>query len=131
MHTILIVDDEKIIREGLQRILSAKGFRALSAQSGREALDIIRRDKVSVVLCDLKMPGMGAIGVLDKVSQSYPEMPVIVFTGHGTNKDSMECMSKGAYEFMTKPFRIDYLLSVIKCAIDKLPPPPKMPEISF
>lgn len=131
MHTILIVDDEKIIREGLQRILSARGYRALTAQSGREALDIVRREKVAVVLCDLKMPGMGAVGVLEKAGQAYPGLPIVVFTGHGTNQDSMECMSKGAYEFMTKPFRVDYLLSVIKCAIEKAPPPPKMPEISF
>ncbi|MFZ2447893.1 MAG: response regulator [Syntrophobacteraceae bacterium] len=131
MLTVLIVDDEKMIREGLRRILTSRGYRVLTAESGREALDIIRAEEIHVVLCDLKMPVMGAIGVLDVVGTAYPGLPVIVFTGHGTSQDASECVSRGAYEFITKPFRPDYLLSVIKCAVEKLPPPPRLSEIPF
>ncbi len=81
------------------------------------------------MLSDLKMPVMGAIGC--SRGRRLTGLPVIVFTGHGTNRDASECLSRGAYEFITKPFRPDYLLTVIKCAIEKLPPPPKLSEVAF
>ena len=72
MYTVLVVDDEKVIREGCCRILSAKGHRVLSAASGRTALDLLASEPVNAILCGLKMPGMDALEVLEEVRGSSP-----------------------------------------------------------
>lgn len=123
MQTVIVVDDEKVIREGLKRLLSSEGYRVLTADNGRDALDIIRCEGIDVVLCDLKMPVMDAVEVLEAVKVSHPDLPVIVITGQGTIENAVECMKKGAYDFVTKPFRTDYVLSVVRCAVERLPPP--------
>jgi two-component system, OmpR family, phosphate regulon sensor histidine kinase PhoR len=131
MQTVIIVDDEKVIRVGLKRLLSAEGYRVLTAENGREALALVRSENVDVVLCDLKMPVMGAVEVLEEVGATHPGLPVIVLTGQGTVENAVECMKKGAYDFVTKPFRTDYVLSVIKSAVERLPPPPKFQKLPF
>jgi DNA-binding NtrC family response regulator len=131
MQTVIVVDDEKVIREGLKRLLSSEGYRVLTAENGRDALELICCEDIDVVLCDLKMPVMDAVEVLKAVRTTYPDLPVIVITGQGTIENAAECMKKGAYDFVTKPFRTDYVLSVVKCAIDRLPPPPKPPQLPF
>jgi len=131
MQTVIVVDDEKVIREGLKRLLSAQGYRVLTAENGREALDVIRSEGADAVLCDLKMPVMGAVEVLEEVGAVCPGLPVIILTGQGTPENAVECMKKGAYDFVTKPFRTDYVLSVIKCALEGLPPPPKFQQSPF
>jgi DNA-binding NtrC family response regulator len=123
MKTVLVVEDEKAIREGLRRLLSREGYQVLTAENGLEALDIVSSNTIDVILCDLKMPVMGAIEVLEKVGESRPELPVIIVTGQGTPENTTECMIKGAYHLITKPFRTSEVLSIIKCAIEKLPPP--------
>jgi DNA-binding NtrC family response regulator len=125
MKTVLVVEDEKALREGLRRILSREGYLVLTAGNGLEALDIIASNNIDVVLCDLKMPLMGAIEVLEKVGSLCPELPVIIVTGQGTPENTLECRMKGAYDLITKPFRISDVFSIVKCAIEKLPPPPK------
>jgi DNA-binding NtrC family response regulator len=131
METVIVVDDEKVIREGLKRLLSSEGYRVLTAENGRDALNLIRCEAVDVVLCDLKMPVMDAVEVLGAVKTSYPDLPVIVITGQGTIENAVECMKQGAYDFVTKPFRTDFVLSVVKCAIEKLPPPPNPQKLRF
>ena len=131
MQTVIVVDDEKAIREGLKRLLSAQGYRVLTAENGREALDVLRSEGADVVLCDLKMPVMGAVEMLEEVGAACPGLPVIILTGQGTLENILECMKKGAYGFVTKPFRTDHVLSVIKCAIEGLPPPSKLQQFPF
>ena len=131
MHTVMVVDDEKVIREGLRRLLSLEGYRVLTAENGREALDLVRAGCVEVVLCDLKMPVMGAVEVLEEVRRTHADLPVIIVTGQGSMDNAIECMKMGAYDFVTKPFRTDFLLSVIKCAIERLPPPPRPQKLTF
>ncbi len=122
METVLLVDDEKVIREGCRRAFSAEGFRVVTAVNGREALEVLARESVDAILCDLKMPVMGAMGVLEQVTRRYPNVPLIIITGQGTIANAVECMRQGAYDFIAKPFRIDDLIMVVKRAIDKLPP---------
>lgn len=117
--TILIVDDEKVLRDGCSRILLHEGFQVLTAANGREALEILASQAVNVILCDLKMPVMGAVEVLEKVNESYPDIPVVIITGHGTLESALECMKKGAFDFVTKPFRVDQLVRVTQRALDK------------
>jgi two-component system, OmpR family, phosphate regulon sensor histidine kinase PhoR len=119
METVLVVDDEKVIRDGCQRFLSKEGYHVLTATNGQEALDVLRQEAVNVILCDLKMPIMGALEVLDEVTVHYPNVPLIIITGHGTVANAVECMKKGAYDFITKPFRPDHLTLVVQRALEK------------
>jgi DNA-binding NtrC family response regulator len=129
-HTVLLVDDEKVIREGCRRAFAASGFRVVTATNGREALDAMTRERIDAILCDLKMPVMGAMGVLEQVTERYPEVPLIIITGQGTVANALECMRNGAYDFVTKPFRVDDLIVVVQRAIDKLPPLQRYPSSS-
>ena len=117
--TVLVVDDEKVIRDGCTLLLQPEGYRVFTAANGREALDLMRGQPVNVVLCDLKMPIMGALEVLAEARDSYPEVPIIIITGHGTVADAVECMKQGAYDFVTKPFRVDHLTLAVNRALEK------------
>jgi DNA-binding NtrC family response regulator len=131
MHTVLLVDDEPVIREGCRRAFSAAGYRALTAANGQEALDLLASEPIQAILCDLKMPVMGAVKVLEEVVASYPHVPVIIITGHGTVASAVECIKNGAYDFITKPFRIDHLILVVQRAIDNLPPLQRFEKLPF
>lgn len=117
--TVLVVDDEKVVRDGCNRILTPEGFQVLTAENGQDALEVLDRQPANVILCDLKMPVMGALGVLEAVGQRYPDIPVIIITGHGTVESAVDCMKKGAYDFITKPFRADHVVLVVKRALEK------------
>lgn len=117
--TVLVVDDEKVIRDGCTLLLQPEGYLVATAASGREALDLMRIQPVDVVLCDLKMPGMGALEVLEEAGKLHPDVPIIIITGHGTVADAVECMKKGAYDFVTKPFRADHLTLTVRRALEK------------
>jgi len=119
MHTVLVVDDEKVIREGCSRLLSIEGYRVVTAANGREALDLLSNEPTDLVLCDLVMPVMGAFEVLEEVKGNYPDLPLIVITGHGTVANAVEAMKKGAYDFITKPFRADHLVLIVARALEK------------
>jgi signal transduction histidine kinase len=118
-YTVLVVDDEKVLRDGCTLILKPEGYRVLTADNGKQALAVLAAAPVNVILCDLKMPVMGALEVLEQTSVRYPDIPVIIMTGLGTVTDAVECMKKGAYDFVTKPFSIDHLCMVIKRALEK------------
>jgi signal transduction histidine kinase len=117
MASILVVDDELVIRDGCSRLLVSEGHAVLCAANGLEALDLLAREAVDIILCDLKMPVMGAIELLDEARAHYPDVPLIVITGHGTVTNAVECMRKGAYDFITKPFRADHLLLLVERAL--------------
>jgi len=118
-HTILVADDEEAIRHGISRVLKSEGHRAITAANGQEALALMASENVDVVLCDLKMPIMGAFEVLAEAGSRYPEVPVIVITAFGTVNHAVECMKKGAYDFITKPYMIDHLILVVNRALEK------------
>ncbi len=115
---VLVVDDEKVVREGCRRVLN-RNYEILTAENGNRALDVLAKESIDVMLLDLKMPVMGGEEVLEKTRESYPDIPVIVITGHGTVDTAVECMKKGAYDFITKPFQIDQFLITIARAAEK------------
>ena len=117
--SILVVDDEKAIREGCQRVLTGKGYEVLTAENGRIGLDILSNSPIDIVLLDLKMPVMGGEELLEMVRKTYPDIPVIIITGHGTVDTAVICMKNGAYDFITKPFQIDQFLLTITRAAEK------------
>ena len=119
MHTILIVDDEKVIRDGCSRLLSREGYGVLTAVNGQDALETLAKESVDLILCDLVMPVMGAFEVLEEAKVKYPDLPFIIITGHGTVSNAVEAMKMGAYDFITKPFRADHMALVLKRALEK------------
>ncbi len=116
---ILVADDEKPIRDGCERVLGGKGFEVRTAENGQIALDILSKEEVSIILLDLKMPIMSGEEVLEKAGEKYPHIPIIIITGHGTVDTAVECMKKGAYDFITKPFQIEEFLATINRAAEK------------
>jgi len=117
---IMIVDDEEDIREGSERILKRMGFQVLKASRGDEALNILANEKVSIVLLDLKMPGMDGMQVLPRIRKLDESILVIVITGYATIETAIEAMKKGAYDFIPKPFEPDQMRIVVNRASEKI-----------
>lgn len=130
MAIVLVIDDEKVIREGCRRLLSAEGHTVLMAENGEEGLRILATEKLDLILCDLRMPVMGAAEVLERVASEYKHIPIVIITGQGTIRNAVECMKKGAYDFITKPFRTEQLTTVVRHALEKLPPPSRFKSLS-
>lgn len=117
--TVLVADDEDRIRDGCQRILTGHGFQVIQAENGRVALDMLAANDVDLVLLDLKMPVMDGEEVLEIAHRQYPDVPVIIITGHGTIDTAVDCMKKGAYDFITKPFHMRQFMITINRAAEK------------
>ena len=117
MATLLIVDDEKNIRSGLELAFEDEGYKVLAASNGKEAWDLVNRNSVDLVITDLRMPEMDGYELLKRISGAYPTLPVIVLTGHGTIETAVETMRDGAIDFFTKPVDIDKLLLVVRKSI--------------
>jgi len=117
---IMIIDDEEDIREGSERILKRMGFQVLKASRGDEALNILANEKVSIVLLDLKMPGMDGMQVLPRIRKLDESIIVIVITGYATIETAIEAMKKGAYDFIPKPFEPDQMRIVVNRASEKI-----------
>ncbi|MFC1883691.1 response regulator [Thermodesulfobacteriota bacterium] len=116
---ILVVDDEKVVRDGCIRVLTGKGYEVLTSENGKQCMDTLEKESVDIILLDLKMPGMSGEEVLRKTREQYPDIPVIIITGHGTVDTAVECMKIGAYDFITKPFQVDQFVLTVKRAADK------------
>ncbi|MBU2550665.1 MAG: response regulator [Proteobacteria bacterium] len=117
---VLIVDDERDIRDGSERILGRVGYAVVKAGQGREALAHMASEPADVVLLDLKMPGLDGMEVLDLIKGQYPETLVIIVTGFATIETAIEAMRRGAYDFITKPFRPDQLRLVVGRAVEHI-----------
>ena len=117
---ILVVDDEKIIREGSERILTKEGWKVQTAENGEVGLGLIQRGNFQILLLDLMMPGIRGMEVLKRVRDDYPKLIVIVITGYATIENAVEAMKNGAYDFVSKPFTPDQLRIVVRRAEDKL-----------
>lgn len=117
MNKILIVDDELNMRLVLSALLKKEGYSVTSAADGLEALQILKNNKMDVVITDLKMPNLDGMGLLNCITEQYPEVPVIMITAHGTVATAVEALKKGALDYITKPFEQDELKSVISKAI--------------
>lgn len=117
MNKVLIVDDELNMRLVLAAMLKKEGYNVTSAADGREALQILKANKMDVVITDLKMPNLDGMGLLNCVTEQYPEVPVIMLTAHGTVATAVEALKKGALDYITKPFEIDDLKNIISKAI--------------
>jgi len=117
---ILVVDDERGIREGCRRILMAEEFSVDVAGNGKEGWDLVRAKKsYDLLLVDLMMPVMGGLELMDHVSQFDPDVIMIVITGFATIETAVEAMKHGAYDYVPKPFTPDQLLAVVNRGLEK------------
>jgi DNA-binding NtrC family response regulator len=119
MANILVIDDEKSIRSTLKDILEHEGFSVELASNGQEGIDLFSNSQFDAVLCDIKMPGMDGIEVLEKIQTITNEVPVIMISGHGTIDTAVEAIKKGAFDFIEKPPDLNRLLITIRHAMDK------------
>lgn len=119
MAKILIIDDEKSIRNSMKDILVFEGHDVVVAENGMEGLVAVKSEKPEVVFCDIKMPKMEGIEVLERVKEFSHETPVIMISGHGTIDTAIEAIKKGAYDFIEKPLDLNRILITIKNATDK------------
>ena len=110
---ILVIDDERGIREGCRRILESENYEVLAAEDGTQGLELARTDQVDVALIDLKMPGIDGLEVLREIRKIDAEIIPIIVSGHGTIESAVEAMKAGAFDFITKPFTPEELLKVI------------------
>ncbi len=115
--TVLIVDDEKAIRNVLKDILSVEGYKVEEASDGEEGLKKITN--VDVVLCDIKMPKVDGIEFLEKALEINPELPIIMISGHGNIDTAVEAVKKGAFDYISKPPDLNRLLITIRNATDR------------
>jgi DNA-binding NtrC family response regulator len=114
---VLVIDDEEDIRESLAEILSLEGYEVTTAESGATAIERAKLARFSLVITDLKMPGMDGIEVLVRLKQLHPGLPVIVATGYASDETASRCRREGAYDYIRKPFDLDDLLRLITQAL--------------
>ncbi len=119
MSKILVIDDERSIRNTLKDILEYEKYIVDLAEDGIKALDKIKSGAFDVILCDIKMPGMDGIEVLEKLQEITPDTPVVMISGHGNIDTAVESIKKGAFDFIEKPLDLNRLLITIRNAMDK------------
>ena len=118
MAKILVIDDERSIRSTLREILEYEGYEMDEAPDGPTALELASAEKYDVILCDIKMPQMDGIEVLDKLLVMN-DTPVVMISGHGNIETAVDALKKGAYDYISKPLDLNRLLVSIRNAIEK------------
>jgi len=118
MAKILVIDDERVIRSTLREILEYEGYQVEEATDGPTGLELLGKDSFDVVLCDIKMPQMDGIEVLEHALR-ISDIPVVMISGHGTIDTAVEAIKKGAYDYIAKPLDLNRLLITLRNALDK------------
>jgi response regulator RpfG family c-di-GMP phosphodiesterase len=116
---VLVVDDEKVIREILADFLSMEGFQVRTAEDGAAALVELSRHSYDLVLSDLKMPKMGGLELLAAVRRHTPKVITVIMTGFGTVETAIEAMKEGAYDYILKPFKVEEVVHTIRRGLEK------------
>ena len=116
MAKILIVDDEARILMLLQSLLKANGYEAATAKDGLEALALIKKDTFDLVITDLRMAPMDGMALFHEIKTIYPSMPVILLTAYASVETAIDAMKSGAFDYLTKPFKVDEMLATVRRA---------------
>jgi DNA-binding NtrC family response regulator len=118
--SLLIVDDEQIALRNLEHVMLREGYAVQATQSGPNALKLIEEKRFDVVLTDLKMEKVDGMQLLKKCRSLYPDTEVILITGYATVQSAIQAIKKGAYDYITKPFKLDEVRRVVKEAVEKV-----------
>ena len=116
---VLVIDDERAIRYSLKEILEMEGYQVETAENGEEGLQKAQKEKYDAIFCDIKMPVMDGTEMLSKVVEEGIETPVIMVSGHADITTAVDCIKKGAFDFIEKPLDLNRILITIKNATDK------------
>ena len=119
MSKILVIDDERSIRNTLKDILEYEKYEVDLAEDGIKALEKVKTAEYDIILCDIKMPGMDGIEVLEKLGELTPDTPVVMISGHGNIDTAVDSIKKGAFDYIEKPLDLNRLLITIRNAMDK------------
>ena len=119
MPRVLVVDDEKVIREILADFLSLEGFWVRTAEDGAAAVAELDAHPYDLVISDLKMPNMGGIELLEHINRTMPNVVTVIMTGFGTVETAIDAMKRGAYDYVLKPFRIEEVVHIIQRGLEK------------
>jgi len=117
---ILIIDDERSIRNSLKEILADEGYDVDVAENGLAGCEMVDKEKYSVIFCDIKMPEMDGIEVLAKLTSMGVDAAIVMISGHGDIQTAVECIKKGAFDFIQKPLDLNRILITIKNATEKV-----------
>jgi two-component system nitrogen regulation response regulator NtrX len=120
MANILVIDDEKSIRNTLQEIFEYENHKVELATNGPEGIELFEKNDFDVVLCDIKMPEMDGIEVLERIIEKSSDIPVIMISGHGNIDTAVEAIKKGAYDFIEKPLDLNRLLVTVRNAMERI-----------
>lgn len=118
MATVLIIDDERPIRSSLRDILEYEDYKVLDVDNGADGLEILKKEKIDLVLCDIKMNKMDGMEVLS-AAKEFSDVPIIMISGHGTIETAVEAARKGAFDFLEKPLDLNRLLITVRNALEK------------
>ena len=116
--TILIIDDEENIRNGLEANFEMEDYNVKTASNGKDGLQLVKKGDIDLVITDLKMDGISGEDVVRHIVTETPGIPVIVLTGHGSIEEAVDLMTKGAFYFLTKPLDLDQLNLIVKRALE-------------
>jgi len=116
---VLIIDDERAIRSTLREILEYENYIVTDVDNGIDGLEVIKKDNISLVLCDIKMSRMDGMEVLSEALKIKPDLPFIMISGHGTVETAVEASKKGAYDFISKPPDLNRLLITVRNALER------------
>ena len=116
---ILVIDDERAIRNSMKEILSDEGYEVETAEDGAAGLKSALSERCDAIFCDIKMPGMDGLELLGRLREEGVEAPVIMISGHGDIETAVECIKKGAFDFIQKPLDLNRILISVKNATDK------------
>jgi DNA-binding response OmpR family regulator len=116
---ILIVDDERVIREILSDFLSLEGYVVRTVEDGAEALRELQRRSYNLVISDLKMPNMGGLELIEKITAMSLPVLTVIMTGFGTVETAIEAMKKGAYDYILKPFKVEEVVHIVQRGLDR------------
>lgn len=125
MPVILVVDDELSMREFLKILLEKEGYEVITTSEAAGAIDLIQNQNFDLILSDIKMPGMGGLSLLEKIKEIDNSLPVIMITAYASPENAVVAMKSGAFDYITKPFKVDEILKIIKSAISATVPDKK------
>ena len=120
MSRILVVDDEESMRQLLEIALRKEGYRLTLAESGKKATEIFDKSSYDLVISDIKMPDMSGVEVLRHIKETDPTVPVIMITAYASAETAVEALRLGAYDYLTKPFKLEELKANIRNALEKV-----------
>lgn len=116
---ILVIDDEPDISWVFQQFLEDEGYKVSTANSGEEAIDIVKKGNIDLIIMDVMLPGIDGLETYRQIKKMGLNLPVIMITGYGSMTKAMEAVELGAVDYITKPFKDEYVTNLIKVALSK------------